>query len=104
MSVAELLTPAQVEAAARLARLLLNEGEAAAFAAQLAPILARVQALDELDTSNVAPLARLSPIANVLRPDEARPSLGADLALREAPDAAGGFFRVPRVLGEGGGA
>ncbi len=30
--------------------------------------------------------------------------LGADLALREAPDAAGGFFRVPRVLGEGGGA
>jgi Asp-tRNA(Asn)/Glu-tRNA(Gln) amidotransferase C subunit len=32
------------------------------------------------------------------RPDEPAPSLGQKLALAEAPDAASGHFRVPKVL------
>jgi aspartyl-tRNA(Asn)/glutamyl-tRNA(Gln) amidotransferase subunit C len=101
---AEPITRAQVEATARLARILLGKEEIDGFTTQLGSILAHMETLGELDTAEVEPLAHVLPLKNVLRPDAARPSIGADLALREAPDKAGGFFRVPKVLGEGSGA
>lgn len=100
----EPISRAQVEATARLARIVLSEEEIAGFTTQLGAILAYMETLGELDTADVEPLAHVLPLKNVLRPDEARPSIGPDLAVREAPDAANGFFRVPKVLGEGGGA
>ena len=101
------LTRAQVEAVAALAHLELDPGEVDLFARQLGDILAYAGALQELDTSGV-PTAYGVPGRGADRPDEVRPSLGADEVFGNAPErdrstgaaqAGGGFFKVPRVIG-----
>jgi aspartyl-tRNA(Asn)/glutamyl-tRNA(Gln) amidotransferase subunit C len=94
----------EVEKTAHLARIFLSEKEIVGFTAQLGSILSYVEKLAELDTAHVAPLAHVLPLSNVLRPDEVRRSIGAELAVREAPASANGFFKVPKVLGDGSGA
>jgi aspartyl-tRNA(Asn)/glutamyl-tRNA(Gln) amidotransferase subunit C len=89
---------------AHLGRLLLTEAEITGFAAQLGSIFAYIEKLGELDTTSTEPLAHVLPLSNVLRDDRVAPSIGTELALREAPASAGGFFKVPKVLGEGSGA
>jgi len=84
-----------------LGRIHLSDDEVGAFATQLSSILDYVGKLSELDTEGVEPLAHALDVHNVLRPDEPHESLPTDLALAEAPDRAGRFFRVPRVLDEG---
>ncbi len=100
----EAISREEVEKTAHLARILLTEEEVAGFTAQLGSILAYMEKLAELDTASVAPLAHVLPLSNVLRPDEVTPSIGAELAVREAPASSSGFFKVPKVLGEGSGA
>jgi aspartyl-tRNA(Asn)/glutamyl-tRNA(Gln) amidotransferase subunit C len=88
----------EVRKVARLARLDLPEADLAVFARQLTAILGYVDQLKELDTENVEPLAHPLPVQNVFRPDELRPSLSVDEALRNAPSRSGNFFAVPAVL------
>ena len=87
-----------------LSRIKLSEEDVARFASQLSAVLAYVDKLQELDTRGAEPLAHALPLRNVLRPDEPRGSLPPEKAVGGAPDAAGNFFRVPRVLDEGTGA
>ncbi|MBI2914406.1 MAG: Asp-tRNA(Asn)/Glu-tRNA(Gln) amidotransferase subunit GatC [Firmicutes bacterium] len=87
---------------ADLARLGLSEEEEAKLVAQLDEILKAFARLRELDTENVEPAAHIVPLRNVLRPDEMRPSISRNEVLRNAPDASGAFFRVPRILEEEG--
>jgi len=54
--------------------------------------------LNELDTTGVEPLSHPGALASVLRDDVPTGSLPREAALRNAPDAADGFFRVPRVI------
>jgi aspartyl-tRNA(Asn)/glutamyl-tRNA(Gln) amidotransferase subunit C len=72
------------------------------FAPQMAEIVAYVEQLDALDTSNADPaLGGLTPEGEATdssRDDIVIPSLGQKTALAEAPDAASGHFRVPKVL------
>lgn len=89
---------------AKLARIELADAQAATFGHQLRDILHYVEQLNELDVTNVQPLAHALDVHNVLRADEPAPSLPPDLALREAPARDGDFFQVPQVLGENGGA
>ena len=87
-----------------LSRIRLSDDEVEKFASQLSGILGYVDKLRELDTAGVEPLAHALPLHNVLRADEPRPGLTPDEALAGAPESAGDFFRVPRVLDEEGGA
>jgi aspartyl-tRNA(Asn)/glutamyl-tRNA(Gln) amidotransferase subunit C len=87
-----------------LSRIRLTDAEVDRFASQLSSILDYVNQLGELDTRGVEPLAHALPVHNVLRPDEPRPGLRPEQALRGAPESDGDFFRVPRVLDEGSGA
>ncbi len=103
-AMAEKLSSDQVKKTARLGRILLTSTEVESFTSQLGDILTYVAKLEELDTEAVEPLHHVLPLTNVLRVDEAKPSLGAELAVREAPDRRTGFFKVPKVLGDGGGA
>jgi aspartyl-tRNA(Asn)/glutamyl-tRNA(Gln) amidotransferase subunit C len=80
---------------ARLARLSFSEAELGAMAGQLSTILEHVQALAELDLSQVEPTAHALDIQNVTRPDRARPSWPRDEVLRNAPVPQDGAFRVP---------
>lgn len=90
----------QVEHIAELAKLSLTDEELDTYAEQLSAILGYVEQLNELDTSAIPPTASVLPLQNVLRADEARPSLPNEAALRNAPDAAKEQFRVSAVLDE----
>jgi len=90
-----------VKAVARLARLELSDADLGLMTKQLSAILEYVDQLSKLDTENVEPMAHPLPIQNVFRPDEPRPSLPVDEALRNAPNRAGDYFAVPAVLDAG---
>ena len=87
-----------VEHVARLARLALTDGELERMREQLNGILAYIEKLNELDTSDVEPTSHAVPLVNVMRDDEAGPCLPREEALANAPDRAGEFFRVPRII------
>ncbi len=87
-----------VKYVAHLARLSLSEDEAARFGAQLGQILGYIEKLQELDVTQVEPTAHAIPLANITRPDEVRPSLTCDEALRNAPAHASGLFIVPKIV------
>jgi aspartyl-tRNA(Asn)/glutamyl-tRNA(Gln) amidotransferase subunit C len=88
----------EVEQVARLARLHLSDEELERMREQLAAILAYVDKLRELDVEGVEPTSHAVPMVNVMRDDENTPCLPQEEALANAPDRAGEFFRVPRIL------
>ena len=94
------ISRAEVAHLARLARLALDAAELDHFGSQLDQILGAVSRIQELDTAEVAPTSHSVPLTNVMRPDEVRPGLTQEQALRGAPAAEDGRFRVPRILGE----
>ena len=83
---------------ARLARLDLTAEETALFQTQLAQVLEHAAKLAEVDLEGVEAAAHAFPIFDVLREDEARPSLTQEEALRNAPRSARGLFIVPKVI------
>jgi aspartyl-tRNA(Asn)/glutamyl-tRNA(Gln) amidotransferase subunit C len=96
------ITESDVEKVAQLAHLEITPEELKIFAPQMADIVAYVEQLSALDTSNVTPaLGGLTPegeATDSARDDVVEPSLGQKTALAEAPEAAAGYFRVPKVL------
>jgi aspartyl-tRNA(Asn)/glutamyl-tRNA(Gln) amidotransferase subunit C len=108
------VTEKDVAYVADLANLELTGEERASMVRDLNSILGYVDRLNELDTSNVEPMAQVSDRYGV---DEAnqesnrfayasrediveglRKSLPQEVALQNAPDADGVFFRVPKVI------
>ena len=96
------ISKADVEKVAQLAHIEILSEELKVFAPQMAEIVAYVEQLNEIDTSNIEPaLGGLTPEGEKTdssRADEVIPSLGQKTALAEAPDPAEGHFRVPKVL------
>jgi aspartyl-tRNA(Asn)/glutamyl-tRNA(Gln) amidotransferase subunit C len=91
-------TDFDVNYVAHLARLALTPEEEKRLGAQLSQILAYIEKLKELDVSQVEPTAHAMPLVNVTRPDEIRPGLSHDEALRNAPATANGLFLVPKIV------
>ena len=83
---------------AHLARLALTPEEEKKLGTQLGNILGYIEQLNKLDVSNVEPTAHAVPMVNVTRPDEVRPSLPHEEALRNAPAQANGLFMVPKIV------
>jgi len=96
------ITESDVEKVAQLAHLEITPAELKLFAPQMAEIVNYVEQLNTLATSDVEPaLGGLTPEGertDSSHDDVVIPSLGQKLALAEAPDAASGHFRVPKVL------
>ena len=88
----------EVEHIGMLARLGLSDQEKEMFREQLSDILDYVEMLNQLDTSQVEPTASALPLRNVMRPDEARPSIPTDDVLANAPDVEDDQFRVKAIL------
>ena len=88
-----------VLAIAALAELELDPAEVEVFTKQLADVLAYATEIRQVDTTGVPPTASVLSRAPSERADEPRPSLDRDAALSNAPEAAHGLFRVPRVIG-----
>ena len=85
---------------ARLAHLDLDPTMVPQFASQLAAILDYVALMDDLTVGPADPAAGSLEERQILRADEPIPSLPRERCLVNAPDAADGLFRVPRVLAE----
>ena len=83
---------------ANLARISLTPDEEARLGSQLGDILGYVKKLEELDVSDVEPMAHAVPLENVLRADEVQPSMSNEAALANAPKKANGLFVVPKIV------
>jgi aspartyl-tRNA(Asn)/glutamyl-tRNA(Gln) amidotransferase subunit C len=91
-------TDFNVKYVAHLARIKLSPEEEAKLGAQLGNILGYIAKLKEVDVSHVEPTAHAFPLVNVTRPDETRPSLPHEDAMRNAPAKANGLFVVPKIV------
>ena len=87
-----------VKYVAHLARIALTPEEEEKFGAQLAHILGYIEKLNQLDVSGIEPTAHAVALVNVMRPDEIRPSLSNEEALRNAPAKANGLFMAPKIV------
>jgi aspartyl-tRNA(Asn)/glutamyl-tRNA(Gln) amidotransferase subunit C len=108
------ITEKEVRYVADLANLNLTDAEVARFQADLDGILEHVDRLNEIDTSNVEPMAQvlfdpalfetalfdatLFETAATLRADVVVPPLGNQAALANAPQSGAGYFKVPKVI------
>lgn len=94
------ITPSEVRHLADLANLRLSDADIERYARDLEEILAYVAQLDEVDTTGVEPMAQVLHQGNAapLRADVPGPSLAQETALRGAPLAGAGHFKVPKVI------
>ena len=68
------------------------------LAAELSNILGWIEQLNELDTDGVAPMTSVVEVEAPLRKDEVTDGDCRDRVLANAPEAADGFFLVPKVV------
>src|SRR6185437_10438238 len=98
------ITQKDVEYVAALANLQLSPAERDCMEKDLNSIFGYIDMLSEVDTSEVDPMAQVQSVsgngtaAECLRADVLRPSLAHELALKNAPQNDGLFFRVPKVI------
>jgi aspartyl-tRNA(Asn)/glutamyl-tRNA(Gln) amidotransferase subunit C len=104
------VTEKDVAYVADLANLELTPDESTRMVADLNSILGHIDKLNELDTSNVEPLAEVlsafalterkgsEKFSYAQRADEVKPGLSREVALSNAPDTDGSCFRVPKVI------
>lgn len=91
---------------ADLANLELTADELPRMARDLDAVLGYIDQLNELNTSDVLPMAQASEALGLqpaqhgetLRRDEVRPSVDRGLVMHEAPETDGRFFKVPKVI------
>ena len=83
---------------AHLARISLTPAEETKLSNQLSGILGYIEKLKEVDVTAIEPTAHAVPLVNVTRPDEIRPSLSNEDALRNAPAKANSLFIVPKIV------
>ena len=97
------ITRKDVDGIAELARLELTVEETDLFTEQLSSIIGHIEKLNDLDTSDVAPMSHcvtaVDEAESGTRDDQVIPSIGQKLAVENAPDAEAGYFKVPRVIG-----
>ena len=85
---------------AKLARLELTDDEIDRLGSELTQITGYIAQLAEAVAGDMSaePLSHLHAEAEALREDEVRPNSVGKSVLAHAPDSAGSFFRVPKVI------
>ncbi|MBR6298954.1 MAG: Asp-tRNA(Asn)/Glu-tRNA(Gln) amidotransferase subunit GatC [Candidatus Gastranaerophilales bacterium] len=92
-----MITKKDVEHVAKLARLELTEEEKEKFTHQLGDVLAHVEKMNEVDTSNVEPMNHPIDFVNVTREDVKIYDSTREELMSNAPDVEGEFFKVPKI-------
>ena len=92
-----MITVKDVEHVAKLARLELTEEEKEKFTGQLGDVLKYVEQMNEVDTSNVKPMAHAIDFVNVMREDTVNYEQTKEQLMSNAPDEENGFFKVPKI-------
>lgn len=83
---------------ARLARVRVDESQQEALAGELSNILGWIEQLSELDTEGVEPMTSVVSMKLPLREDEVTDGGYQDRVTANAPEAAHGFYAVPKVV------
>jgi len=92
------LDKATVARIANLARIKLPEAEREAIAGELSKILAWIEQLNQVPTDGVEPMASVAHMKLPMREDKVTDGDCRDKILQNAPQAANGFFAVPKVV------
>lgn len=98
MSATKTITHAEVAHMAALSRLRVTEEEQECFARQLGDILAYMDVLSHVDTSDVEPLYTPVVHKGQLREDKAVRHRDRDAIVANAPETDGVYFIVPRIV------
>jgi aspartyl-tRNA(Asn)/glutamyl-tRNA(Gln) amidotransferase subunit C len=89
---------AEVKRVALLARLSLSDEEADRLAREFESFLVYIDTLQEIDTAGVVPTAHPISLPTPTRLDRPVAAMDAELAVANAPEAAGSGFLVPKVI------
>lgn len=94
----------EIRHVATLARLGMDDEELETMQETLSSILDHIDVINELDTDEIPPTARVGELTNVWREDEAVEGFSQETALENAADSRNGFFAVSAVMGSDEGA
>lgn len=92
------LDAATVRRIARLARIRVNDDEAARLQGELGAILGWVEQLSEVDVEGIEPLTGAAQMALRLRDDKVTDGGDPERVLGNAPERIGEFYAVPKVV------
>lgn len=92
------LDAATVRRIADLARIRVPEAELETLAHELGTILGWIAQLNEVETEGVAPMAGVGDFPLPMRADQVSDGGDVEAILANAPDRAGAFFAVPKVV------
>ena len=87
-----------VEYVADLAKLRLTAAEKTLMQQDLNKVLDYMDVLNQLDTSEVAPVTHMFGVENVYRADEIQPSFPREEILKNAIEVEDGCFKVPQTV------
>ncbi|CAJ1226879.1 Asp-tRNA(Asn)/Glu-tRNA(Gln) amidotransferase subunit GatC [Levilactobacillus zymae] len=90
----------QVKHVAELAKLEFTDDQLDALTPQLDDIIGLFESLSEVDTDNVEPTTNVTDQINVMREDVADNWGQSAALLKNAPDAARGYIKVPTIIDE----
>jgi len=92
------IDPKTVANIATLARIKVTEEEKAALAGELSGIMGWIEQLDAVDTAGVEPIASVIDALLPWRKDAVTDGGYPEKVLANAPQAAPGFYAVPKVI------
>jgi aspartyl-tRNA(Asn)/glutamyl-tRNA(Gln) amidotransferase subunit C len=92
------LDPATVRRIASLARIRVEEPEIATLQTELNAILGWIEQLNEVDVDGVEPLTGAAQMALKMREDAVTDGGYPEKVLANAPERAGDFYAVPKVV------
>ena len=87
-----------VRRVAQLARLRLEDAQAAPMLAELNAIFGLIETMQAVDTAGVEPMSHPRDVAQRLRADRVTEPDRSDALLALAPQAEGGLYLVPKVI------
>ena len=94
----EIISKEEVLKIAKLARLYVDESRLPELFSNLNSILEYVKGLEKIDAQGVEPMSHAHDVTNVFRPDDLKPHMPVEDALKNAADTSGRFFRVPIIV------
>ncbi len=87
-----------VEYLVKLARIKIDENQMDRIVSDLRTIVSYVSQLSQIDTKDIQPVKHVLSLYNISRKDQVRQSLPAQEVLKNAPEKAGNFFKVPKII------
>jgi aspartyl-tRNA(Asn)/glutamyl-tRNA(Gln) amidotransferase subunit C len=87
-----------VEKIAHLARLAIHDQDKAKYATELSNILNLVEQMNQVDTTDLKPMAHPKDVCQRLRTDKVTEAIDRELLQSTAPNVADGLYLVPQVI------